>query len=471
MARIPSSEVTFHPHSYGDPAGRLFLWNGQLYRGIRSASAPFFGKLLQSGVIQHLVDRGLLIDTEPTPLTLDGFDLVVRHRSIPFASYPEEWCAAMLRDAALTMLDLLAELATYGLSLKDGHPWNLLFDAGRFVYVDLSSIIPAQVEHRWPGYDGFCRFSLYPLLLMSHGQERIARRLLPEREGVLKSDLLGLTRSPGLLAWSRSVMGRLASGLRSRVSAPGRSSLATESAPMRSVLRKQAGRSQSQMRPLKQLRREIEHLAFPESRPTYADHDSDSIRTFAPEDAWTAKQHGVYRILTDLRPGSVLDICTGTGWCSKLAALLNIRVVSFDADPARVTQLYCETRDNKWSILPLLMDFTDPTPARGLFGHWAIAATDRFQCDMVLALDLVHRTVFHRHLDFDHIVGGLALFTKRWLVVEFVPREDGEVCKLWSDSWLWYTLDNFIKALGRRFRDVKLLPSHPEPRVLVVCEK
>jgi hypothetical protein len=70
---------------------------------------------------------------------------------------------------------------------------------------------------------------------------------------------------------------------------------------------------------------------------------------------------------------------------------------------------------------PLVMDFADPTPARGLFGHWAIAAADRFHCEMVLALDLVHHMVFGKHLDFAHIAGGLAQFSKRWLVVEFAP--------------------------------------------------
>jgi len=111
------SEVTFHPHSYGDPAGRVFLWNGELYRGIRSEWAPFFTQLLQNGVIERLTDRGLLVDTQPTLLSLDGFEIVVRHRYVPFTSYPEEWCATMLKDAALTIIDLLVELERYGLGL------------------------------------------------------------------------------------------------------------------------------------------------------------------------------------------------------------------------------------------------------------------------------------------------------------------------------------------------------------------
>src|SRR5678815_3981698 len=93
--------------------------------------------------------------------------MVVRHRMVPFTSYPEEWCPAMLKDAALTLLDLLVELARCGLTLKDAHPWNLLFDRGRPVYVDLVSITPL-VDERWRNEAEFRRFYLHPLLLMAH---------------------------------------------------------------------------------------------------------------------------------------------------------------------------------------------------------------------------------------------------------------------------------------------------------------
>ena len=37
---IPSNEITFHPLSFQDEAGRLFQWRGGLYRGISAGSAP-----------------------------------------------------------------------------------------------------------------------------------------------------------------------------------------------------------------------------------------------------------------------------------------------------------------------------------------------------------------------------------------------------------------------------------------------
>jgi hypothetical protein len=167
---VPAREVVFHPHSFADDAGRLFRWNDKLWRGITSGNAPFVDGLFRDGVIRALVDRGLLIDSEPTDLALNGYELVVSHRQLPFISYPQEWSAGMLKDAALTILDLAIELSRRDLVLRDAHPWNVLFDWSHPVYVDLTSIAALDHQPIWPAYDEFCRFCYYPLILMSLGQ-------------------------------------------------------------------------------------------------------------------------------------------------------------------------------------------------------------------------------------------------------------------------------------------------------------
>jgi len=390
---------------------------------------------------------------------------------VPFASYPEEWCAAMLKDAALAMVELLTELAQYGLTLKDAHPWNILFDAWKPVYVDLPSIMPIKDDAKWPGYDQFCRFYLYPLILMAHRQDRIARRLLPEYEGVSKSDLLRLTQRSLLSASLSSMMGRLTSLLRQDVARACDSLLKIGPKRLQTLVRKESHGQESHLALLKEIKREVESITLPSLNAEELSHDENSTPSISPQNAWTAKQHGLHKILAELRPGSVLDIGSISGWYSKLAALFGSTTVSFDTNSTRIAQLYYDARDGKLSILPLVMDFTDPTPSRGLSSHWSIAATERFQCDMVVALALVHQIVFKRCLNFDQIVEGLALFSKRWLVVEFVPAQDEDLRKCRSHIFSWYTLDNFISTLRRRFHSVSILPSHPKPRVLLLCEK
>src|SRR5947209_8392212 len=116
---IPTEEVKFNPQSFQDPAGRIFTWNGGVYRGISAESAPFLARFVQSDTHAKLVAAGLLIDTEVTDLAIDGFDLVLRHRLLPFVSYPFEWSAAMLKAAALTIINLAIEVHAHGMMLKD----------------------------------------------------------------------------------------------------------------------------------------------------------------------------------------------------------------------------------------------------------------------------------------------------------------------------------------------------------------
>ncbi len=471
MDRIPYHEVKFHPHSFGDPDGRLFQWDGQLYRAISHEKAPFFKQLFRNGVIQELVDRGLLIGSELANLVLDGYGMVVRHHCVPFVSYPHEWCPAMFKEAAFTYIKLARELVRRGLILKDTHPWNILFDGCKPVYVDLTSIRTMTGDARYPPYDKFCRYYLYPLVLMSHGKGRIARCLMPEYEGILESDVSMLIPDCSFSASVVSKLRHMKSVLRQQLPEPMAKLVEEALKPIRSLFPKQIPGPNSALDFLEDLRREIENVSLPSFRFEHLDNDRDSTPPWSYRDLWTAKQRGLHEILSELRPGSVLDIGSNTGWYSKLAAFLGSKVVAFDLTPIYITQLYFDARDKNLPILPLIMDFTDPTPSRGLSSHSSIAAAERFRCDMVLALSLVPDVVFKRKLHFDQVVEGLALFSKRWLVVEFAPRKDREVCKLWSSMFSWYTLDNFTNTLKKRFRTVDLMPSYPEPRVLVLCEK
>lgn len=480
--KIPYQEVKFHPHSFGDYHVRLFQWNEQLYRGICREGAPFFTKLFQDGVIQSLTAQGLLIESECDALTLEGYEMVVHHRRLPFASYPNEWCAAMFQHAVLTLVDLALALAKQGLTLGDAHPWNLLFDIdkGKPVFVDLGSIDFIN-DSTWRVYDEFCRFCLYPLLLMSCEQTRIARLLICEPEGVLKSDLLRLTSGNTLSSAipNPSLLSHLESALRQRIPAsslqqfkkllreigllPQRSSNQTAPADVLGNMREK-----SHVKFLENVRREVENISFPALK---TNKGVEYERSLSPQDDWTERQKTMHQLLSERQPATVLDIGSGSGWYSKLAASLGSKVVSLDIDEACVTQLYAEARAEQLPILPLVMDFTKPTPSRGLANHWAIAATERFSCEMVLALAVVDHLVLKQRLNFDQIVEGLAQFSKRWAIVEFIPREDPAISKLWSERVAWYTLDHFMDALQKRFAEVRVMPSSPESRVLLLCEK
>ena len=484
MNLIPSSEISFHPHSFGDHRIRVFQWNGQIYRAIAAEYAPFYKQLFHDEVICSAVEKGLLIDSGLTPLAVDGYELVVRHRKIAFVSYPNEWCAAMLKAGALAIVDLALELARHGYTLGDAHPWNLLFDLEKMkpIFVDLGSVVPIT-EFTWSLYDEFCRFCLYPLLLMCEGEDHLARLLMWEDSGVMESHIWKLRGSslPFLLTRYRSLLNRAERTfacrvpefyriwLRQRCSSVPASSLNNLEMGKASTNPSAGFRARFHVRYLENVRRDVERIRVPSPWKHRRERLEEVEVEATPQQHWTATQCLLHKLLIELQPRTLLDVGSDTDWYAKLAARLGVQVVRWDSDPVRVAQSYQATAASKLPMLPLVIDFSKPTPARGLANQWSIAATDRFRCDMVLALGTLQRSVRERRLNFEQITEGLASLATRSVVVEFVSREDEEM-RRWPASFSWYTLANFVSVARKRFKDVRVLLD-AQTRHLLLCEK
>ena len=159
-----------------DNAGKVFWWNGVIFRAIKKEYEKFYLDLLKNPKLHSLYKAGL-VPAEKTGFTLEGFPLVLKHERIPFLSFCMEWSSEMLKDAAVMMCNLSMYLHEIGLTIKDAHPWNVLFHEGRPLFVDWGSIIPVKAGASWP-YTEFRAWFLYPLFLMSAGQNNIARALM-----------------------------------------------------------------------------------------------------------------------------------------------------------------------------------------------------------------------------------------------------------------------------------------------------
>jgi hypothetical protein len=121
VQEIPAAEVHYHSASYCDSRGRVFWWKRGLYRGITAPHSEFYMNLFKSGVVQHLMDQNMLVETETTNCVAPDFPLVVKHRAVPFVSYANEWCPQMLRDAGLLLLDIVDALLHHDLLLTSAN--------------------------------------------------------------------------------------------------------------------------------------------------------------------------------------------------------------------------------------------------------------------------------------------------------------------------------------------------------------
>ncbi len=219
------------------------------------------------------------------------------------------------------------------------------------------------------------------------------------------------------------------------------------------------------------IRREIEAIPLTFPKTEWSNYYDSSFPRFDDQSAWTPKHINFNKVLEDIKPQTLLDIGCNQGWYSRLAAKQDIHCIAIDTDVPSIDNLYREAKSEDAAITPVIMDITNPSPGYGLGNRWLLPATERLPRDMVLALALVHHMVFKMALDFTQIVNTFSQLTKTWLLVEFVPKEDRFVSLWYSDSFQWYTLDEFVKELKSSFKIKEILPSFESPRQLILCRK
>lgn len=464
MTTVPSNQLTFHPASFGDFNGRVFHWDGGLYRGVAASRAELYNRLFDDGTIAGLVNRRLLVPTERTPLRVDGFDLVLEHRAIPVVSYAYEWTTTMLRDAALVVVDLEIELATRGLTLQDAHPWNVLFDGPNPCWVDFGSIVPAKPDTTWRAHDEFCNFYVNPLLVMAQGHHRVARRMLTDSDdGVRAAEASALAghaeRGPSL----KSRINRTARAFAKRVLPQRACDAIHDRAKSRRAALDVAGQRPAFLRDLRDRVRSID-LRPPRFSAVHVNGRSGQ------DDMDADRRGAVEYALAQIRPASVFEVSYASPFYSTLAARTGARVVAVGVDETHVDDLYAFARRQSLDVLPLVMDVRTPSPAYGLCGQTAAPATDRLASDLAIALDATHHLGVRYRLNFDQVARGLAQFARRALLIDFVEGHDPATRAYWSADFAAYTPQNLEATLRRHFARVELLGGCARPTFLCVKE-
>jgi len=423
--------------------------------------------LLATDCFARLEESGKIVKTLGVDITVAGFEFVVEHERISFPSYSCEWCPQMLRDAGRLLLEILSELVEEGIVVADGHPWNILFDGCRPVFVDIGSFEAADEALVWPAYQQFCNLFLHPLYLCRVGLGRTARMLsMVGMDGVSTAECRSMLplgfklRHPG--TWFRVVVPGILERLGRHVNL---------SEKLRETSRNVAANVDMRLtrrRFVRKLLKELDDLRFDSQGSQWTRYyDTD-----APADM-RAKLEVVSNVLDRIQPRSLLDVGCNTGLFSVLAARKNIRVVSLDTDEGCVSALYSKASSEDLPILPLIMDVVNHTPALGWMGKEYPSASARLKCDCVMALSVIHHLAFSQLQDFSRIVKSLAQFTTRFLIVEYVDKRDPMaemLLKRCRHPVDFYTLDQFIHVLGTMFSKLERVSTYSPTRTLFVCQ-
>jgi SAM-dependent methyltransferase len=427
-----SAQLRYYARYFGDPLARLFWHDHELRIGIMPNHGEFFSQVIEYPIVRDLVAEGKLAEFAFVSQASLGFHSVYRLVHKPRITFWSEWSPGMWRAAALALVSLLRRLAEHGLTLRNPHPWNLLYDGRAFVYINPGSIVPLDPDTFARSYEKAARFFVRPLLLVENGYSHSARRLVEDpRDGVLAEDAKHVACD-----WAEWKLESGISGI--------------------------AGF-------LQRLELCISCLTCESSAERWIDYFATDC-DFTAGTSWSRKERALERILEDSRIQTVLDLGANTGHYARVAAKYGVEVIATDFDPALVDAIFEQSRDSKVAIYPAVMDFSHPAPGLGVTGTWFPPATERYKSDLVLCFALSHHMVFGKYrLDFEEIARGVRDFSKEWALVEYVERGKIRPAEWRADADSWYSVEEFASVLRRYFPAVQVLPPANDGRRLLVC--
>ena len=445
--------------SFKDPSGRVYLLEPdgdadgcRVVRGLTAPAAatvesllaePFFSRLLADG---DVVNTRFLSSDDPVAVDVvaRGWASAVEHDAVDFLTWPYEWPFAMLKDAALLQLHLLATCVRAGWLLKDATPFNIQWDGTKPVFIDIPSFVPREDGEYWQGYRQFCSMFLIPLMLTAH--------LGIPHQPLLRSSLEGIPPEEaaryfyGLRRFKRGVPAhvwfpaRVEGWMRSRGGMRRRSRL---------------GRRQSKtalLALLDNLRRLVTGLspgrASPSGWARYPETHSYDEGDFERKMAFVEK-HASMR-----QPRLLWDLGANTGTFSRITARHSQIVVALDGDREAVDVLYREAREgDERNIIPLVMDLANPSPGQGWSGRERAPFVERRSPDMALCLALIHHLRVSANVPVSLLVEWLRSLNAT-VIVEFIGRDDEMFATLAEnkrEDYADYTAENFQSEVERHF--------------------
>jgi ribosomal protein L11 methylase PrmA len=441
--------------SFRDPNGFIFKHECTFYRQVNQCCSDIFDRFNDSGLYEALVNKGYLIPhVDVTESEIPRSPLcyrLLKPTQLPYISYPYEWCFSQFQDAAMLTLRIQTVALKFGFVLKDASAYNVQFVSGKPIFIDTLSFEPYQEGQAWTAYRQFCQHFLAPLALMSCVDVALGKMMMTYIDGIpldLASKLL-------------PIKSRLSIGLQTHIHLH-----AKMQASYSNTAERNSGEIQNSKKDLKKIAKSglqgiVESLAVTVRRlrgsTSATEWGNYYEQTNYDEQATAAKRILVADFLdTPDEPLSIIqDLGSNTGEFSRIAAPFSNLVVSQDIDPLAVEKNYLSLRAEakETNVLPLIQDFSAPSPAIGWANRERNSFMQRAQCDLVMALALIHHLAITNNLPLE-VIGRSFAQLGQWLIIEFVPKTDSQVRRMLAtrnDTFPDYHQFGFELAFERNF--------------------
>jgi len=430
-----------HPSSYLDPSGFLFYKDGILYRQVNKLYKEDFDLLINTGLYNHLLQQDLIVLHEEVPSNLTGLDehyKTLQPELLPFISYPCEWSFDMLKDAALTTLQLAEEGIEKGMLLKDASAYNIQLHKGKMKLIDSLSFESYDETKPWIAYKQFCEHFLAPLASMHYLQKPLSQLLLAFPEGIplpIAGKLL-----PQRTKFNLNIY--LHIHLHAKIS-QGSYIKQKEPKPFSKARLKNILRS---------LRETIERFKLNTQSGIWSDYYDEA----AQREHYLVNKKKIIEEWVSLLPiQKAIDLGANEGAFSELLWSKDILTISADFDHYSINNLYKKIKAHGLiNVHPVVLDLSHPTPAYGVNYIERDSFINRSKTDLVMALALIHHLAIGKNIPFENIA-QLFKSLGRYLIVEFIPKEDEKIRLMLRNRkgiFDWYTEECFLKTFAAHYK-------------------
>lgn len=455
------------PGSFRDPGGRIFSDGTRIFRTVYPPNAEAYESARDAGLFQRLIDGDLLLGSDERDLAIAGEAgagaiHLLEHPRVPFISYPYEWCASMLRKAALHHLDVQLAALKDGFTLSDATAYNIQFIGPKPVFIDHLSFRPYRDGEIWIGHRQFCMQFLNPLILWSRLGVAPNNWYRGAQEGIAPEDLAPLLRTKDKLSFTvlthvvaqaalqrRSVKSGTISGQHRTAKLP-RTSYQGMLEGLRNFIASTAPKKEATI------------WGDYAGNNSYGDAEAQAKRAFVQEMAGTVKPALMFDLGCNSGDYSIAALEAGAGY-----------VVGFDFDFGALELALDRAEQGRHQFLPLWLDAANPSPSQGWGQAERKGLRERSNADAIVALAFIHHIAIGKNVPLDMVIDWLIAMAPHG-VIEFPPKSDPMVQRLLAqreDIFPDYTEEAFRTAVQRRARIVSEKHLTPGGRLLVRYER
>jgi len=458
-----------------DPTGFVFKYDNRILRAINNSAKNDVLYLFESGAVEELNNLILIPQTTISDFVLEGYDLVLEHEKIDVVVFPTEWSFAMLKDAALLVIQVNNVLKKYNFETCDSHGYNILFHHSQAKYVDFGSFVKKTTKKYWTGKDNFREFYFYSLYMWSKGSPFLAKSfLINDGKYVNTKDYeFFIYRYSFARFLPSKYLERYFYYLRllrnlQKISVDNILIIKKEKIKRR-LLRvlmmfSKAGLIPNNHTKFNSLERRIKKIKSPKVLTEWGDYHSNLSDTELFRDG--SRFNLIVEQVKKLNINRVFEIAGNQGLLAEELSKSVPIVICSDIDERAVDYMYLRANNIKAKIYPVLMDFLSPINL-SLYYSDSYSAIKRYKAEAVLALALTHHLILTRKTPIDTIFEALSIYTDKYLFVEFMPLgiRRGEVPS-------WYNLNWFKDHFKKYFHLLLELPLEAdESRILLIGKK